>query len=148
LSNPLPEPYNAAAEVWALMQEFTDRHSSRHRLREKLGMNLAKGRGKVKVLLLLANGPISLGEIADAQGIDRPYATAIVDQLETLGLVERTADPADRRRKLVALTAEGHRAVTIAAEIMTTPPAPLTELTPTELTQLAGLLNRALGARP
>ena len=146
MSAPLPESYDAAAEVWALMQEFTDRHSPRHRLRERLGMNLGKGRGKVKVLLLLGNGPISLGEIADAQGIDRPYATTIVDQLETLSLVRRTADPADRRRKLVALTAEGDRVVAIAAEIMTTPPAPLTELTTTDLAQLSGLLNRALRA--
>ena len=40
-------------------------------------------------------------------GVDPPYATLIVDTLEERGLVERRPDPADRRRKIVQLTASG-----------------------------------------
>jgi DNA-binding MarR family transcriptional regulator len=134
----------AAAEVWALIQEFTDRHSPRHELRRRLGDGLAKGRGKVKALLQLADGPCSLGDIADAQRIDRPYATIIVDQLESLGLVERAADPEDRRRKVVALTAAGRTAAGTAAAIMAEPPAALTGLHAAELEQLRTLLGRLL----
>ena len=102
-TGPSPQ-HEAATEVWALMQSFVGDHSPRHRLRERLGVGLAKGRSKVMALLMLADAPRSLAEIADAQRIDRPYATAIVDQLEALGLAERTADARDRRRKFVALT--------------------------------------------
>jgi DNA-binding MarR family transcriptional regulator len=129
------------------MQAVTDLYSPRHELRRRLGGGLAKGRGKVTMLLRLADGPLSLGQLAEAQRIDRPYATAIVDQLESLGLVRRTGDPADRRRKLVALTDAGRDAATVAQGIMTTPPEPLRELTPAELAQLGALLTRLTSPR-
>lgn len=143
MGTPSPQPSESGAvEVWELMQTFVDTYSPRHELRRRLGVGLARGRKKVMSLLLLGEGPLSLGEIADAQRIDRPYATAIVDQLVSLGLVERTADPADRRRKLVALTPEGREAVREAAEIMAAPPAVLSGLTSAELAQLSALLVR------
>ena len=134
-----------AAEVWALMRDFVERHSPRHRLRQALGDGLAKGRSKVQVLLMLGEGPHSLSDIAEAQRIDKPYATAIVDQLEQLGLATRAADPADRRRKVVTLTEAGRRAVVTARDIMDEPPADLAALAPGELTQLAAALHRLSG---
>lgn len=129
------------------MREFVDRHSPRHRLRAQLGDGLGRGRKKIMVLVHLAAGPLTAAEIADAHRIDRPYATAIIDQLEAEDLAERTADPADRRRKLVALTPGGHAAAATAKQIIQAPPAELTELTPGELTQLGALLARlAAGA--
>jgi DNA-binding MarR family transcriptional regulator len=149
VNSPQPDPPAtgdgaAAAQVWALIQEFTDRHSPRHELRRVLGDGLGKGRGKLKALLQLADGPCSLGDIADAQCIDRPYATIIVDQLEALGLVGRTADPGDRRRKLVALTPAGKQAAGTAAAIKAAPPDVLTALRADELEQLRTLLVRLL----
>jgi DNA-binding MarR family transcriptional regulator len=131
-----------AARVWALMRDFVERHSPRHRLRQALGDGLAKGRSKVQVLLMLGQGPRSLSDIAEAQRIDKPYATAIVDQLEQLGMATRTADPDDRRRKLVALTEAGRSAATVARDIMDEPPAALSGLTPDELSRLAAALGR------
>lgn len=131
-----------AAQVWALMRDFVERHSPRHRLRQALGDGLAKGRSKVQVLLMLGDGPHSLSDIAEAQRIDKPYATAIVDQLEQLGMAVRTADAADRRRKVVTLTAAGRSAVGVARDIMDEPPAALTGLSPEELSQLAATLSR------
>jgi DNA-binding MarR family transcriptional regulator len=129
------------------MREFVDRHSPRHRLRARLGDGLGKGRKKIMVLVQLGAGPLTAGEIAEAHGIDRPYATAIVDQLEADGLAGRTADPADRRRKLVALTPKGRIAAAAAKEIIQAPPAVLAELTPDELAQLGGMLARLIAAR-
>jgi DNA-binding MarR family transcriptional regulator len=129
------------------MREFVDRHSPRHRLRAQLGDGLGKGRKKIMVLVQLGAGPLTAGEIAEAHGIDRPYATAIVDQLETDGLAERTADPADRRRKLVALTPRGHTVAATAKQIIEAPPAVLTELTRDELAQLGAVLARLAAAR-
>jgi DNA-binding MarR family transcriptional regulator len=131
-----------AAQVWALMRDFVERHSPRHRLRQALGDGLAKGRSKVQVLLMLGEGPRSLSDIAEAQRIDKPYATAIVDQLEQLGLATRTSDPDDRRRKVVTLTGAGRSAVVIARDIMDEPPAALADLSPGELARLAAALSR------
>jgi DNA-binding MarR family transcriptional regulator len=131
-----------AAQAWAMMRDFVERHSPRHRLRQALGDGLAKGRSKVQVLLMLGDGPRSLSDIAEAQRIDPPYATAIVDQLEQLGMAVRAPDPADRRRKVVTLTTAGRAAVVTARDIMAEPPAALSDLTPEELSRLTAALSR------
>jgi DNA-binding MarR family transcriptional regulator len=136
------QPADDAARVWAMMRDFVERNSPRHRLRQALGDGLAKGRSKVQVLLMLGEGPRSLSDIAEAQRIDPPYATAIVDQLELLGLAARTPDPADRRRKVVTLTESGRSAVITAQEIMDQPPAALSDLSPEDLSSLAAALGR------
>lgn len=133
-----------AARVWTLMAGFVERHSPRHRLRRELGDGLAKGRGKVMALIMLASGPRSLSDIAETQGIDPPYATAIVDQLESLGLAVREPDAQDRRRKVVTLTPAGHAAAATARDIMSEPPAELAALSPEDLTALADILTRAV----
>lgn len=131
-----------AEQVWALMSGFVERHSAKHRLRAALGDGLAKGRSKVMVLIMLGDGPRSLSEIAEAQRVDPPYATAIVDQLESLGLAVRALDPQDRRRKVVNLTAAGRKAAATAREIAGEPPEELATLDPAELDALAGILAR------
>jgi DNA-binding MarR family transcriptional regulator len=140
-TGPVPSA-DDAARVWAMMRDFVERNSPRHRLRRALGDGLAKGRSKVQVLLMLGDGPRSLSDIAEAQRIDPPYATAIVDQLELLGMAARTPDPADRRRKVVTLTEAGRSAVVTAKEIMAEPPAALSGLAPEALSQLATALSR------
>jgi DNA-binding MarR family transcriptional regulator len=137
-----PETPETPERVWALMQSFVEAHAPRTRLRQQLGLALGTGRGKVKTLIRLAERPLSLGEIADALQVDRPYATVIVNQLETHGLVERALDPIDRRRKLVTLTRRGAEVVATARRVMDTPPAPLAALGPEELAQLGGILAR------
>jgi DNA-binding MarR family transcriptional regulator len=136
------QPPPDAAAVWALLRDFVDRNSPRFRIRAALGESAGKGKTKVHVLMMLADGPLSLGDIAERERVDRPYATAIVDQLEAQGFAERTADPGDRRRKLVRLTERGRAASLTAREIYAEPPAGLAALSPAELHQLAGLLER------
>jgi DNA-binding MarR family transcriptional regulator len=136
------QPADDTAAVWAMMRDFVERNSPRHRLRQALGDGLAKGRSKVQVLLMLGEGPRTLSDIAEAQRIDPPYATAIVDQLELLGMAARTPDPADRRRKVVTLTEAGRSAVATAREILAEPPAALADLPPATLTGLANALSR------
>jgi DNA-binding MarR family transcriptional regulator len=48
----------------------------------------------------------STGEIARLTGLTSGSATRLVDRLEKAGVVERLADPRDRRRQLVALVPE------------------------------------------
>jgi DNA-binding MarR family transcriptional regulator len=59
--------------------------------------------------LIRRGAPMRMSELADALGIVRRSATSVVDDLEHSGLVERIADPADRRAVGVQLTDTGHK---------------------------------------
>ena len=48
--------------------------------------------------LILMGGPSTAGEIARHTGLTSGAVTGLIDRLERLGLVERAADPADRRK--------------------------------------------------
>jgi DNA-binding MarR family transcriptional regulator len=56
-------------------------------------------------------GPLTVGELAEAVGITQPGATRSVGQMATLGLVEASAAPGDRRRRIVSLTDRGRQLV-------------------------------------
>jgi DNA-binding MarR family transcriptional regulator len=60
---------------------------------------------------------MSMGELAAALGIDRPSATVLVDDLESLGLVRRRPHPTDRRAKVVEATRKGTAMARQADEI-------------------------------
>jgi DNA-binding MarR family transcriptional regulator len=52
-------------------------------------------------------GPLTLGSLAEIEQVAPPSVTKVVAKLEAEGLVERTADPTDRRFVLVAITDAG-----------------------------------------
>jgi DNA-binding MarR family transcriptional regulator len=135
-----------AERVWAAMRDLAAGYPPKNALRGAL--NLGRGSGRVKALLWLAEGPLSLSGIAEAIGVDAPYATLIVDTLEERGLVERRPDPADRRRKLVSLTPEGKDAVTRVARIQRQPPPGFANLSPAELDTLDELMRRLTAGDP
>ena len=63
---------------------------------------------QLKVMFTLAqSGSANVSEIAGLVGIGNAGASLLVDRLVRLGLAERTEDPADRRRTIVRLSAEG-----------------------------------------
>jgi DNA-binding MarR family transcriptional regulator len=134
----------APEQAWALIQRFAEVHSRRGELADALGFRLGGGRGKV--LFQLRDGPRTLRQLADANGVDAPYATLIVDKLEAHGLVERRPHPDDRRRKLVTLTPAGHDAIATADAILLRPPPGFAALSPTETAHLSALLTRLLAA--
>jgi DNA-binding MarR family transcriptional regulator len=138
-----PTQTEVAARVWAAMRAFVTANDRNRELQEGLG--LGRGTGRVKVLLMLLNGPATLRDIAEANQIDAPYATVIVDKLVGLGLVERSAHPDGRRRKLVTLTEAGHEAVERAKRIISEPPAALTALAPADLDLLDEVVSRLAG---
>lgn len=47
--------------------------------------------------------------LAELIGLDPSQVVALVDELESSGLVKRVTDPNDRRSKLVSATAKGNR---------------------------------------
>jgi DNA-binding MarR family transcriptional regulator len=122
------------------MQTLVDQHGRLRTIQDSLG--LGAGTGRAKVLFMLRERPLTLSEIAEGHSVDAPYATLIVDKLESLGLVTRQPHPSDRRRKLVVLTPEGFTAAAKAEEILTAPPPVLDTLSATEIRQLDALLSR------
>jgi DNA-binding MarR family transcriptional regulator len=59
-----------------------------------------------------------LTELARRAGIGKPAVSELVDELETMGLVERTADPADGRAKLVVPTKTGAQLIASAGSVI------------------------------
>jgi DNA-binding MarR family transcriptional regulator len=52
-----------------------------------------------------------LTNLADSAGLSLSSMAELIDDLESLGYVQRQPDPSDRRAKLVALTPSGWRAI-------------------------------------
>ncbi len=137
-------PAVPAEQAWALMQHFVGSHNRHDDLAQALGFRLGAGRGKV--LLQLRRKAMTLTELAEANGVDAPYATLIVDKLEAHGLVERRPHPDDRRRKLVTLTTAGQDAIATADAIVLRPPGAIGTLRAEEMRQLIQLLTRLIEA--
>ena len=62
---------------------------------------------QAKVLYLLAAGDLNMSELVARLGVTMPTGSGVVDRLVEHGLIARRADPSDRRRVLVGITAEG-----------------------------------------
>ena len=129
-----------AAHVWVAMRDLVGSHPTKDLMRAAL--DLGRGSGRVKSLMWLAEGPMSLSGLAEAVGVDAPYATLIVDSLEERGLVERQPDPADRRRKIVTLTPAGNEAIEKLLRIEREPPPGFARLSSAELETLESLMRR------
>jgi DNA-binding MarR family transcriptional regulator len=86
--------------------------------------------------------PQSQRELARRLHYDPSNINALADSLEARGLIERRADAADRRFRLLALTPEGERLRTKLEEMLAQPPHFLERLTPTEQKQLLHLLAK------
>tara|TARA_R110000868_G_scaffold53249_3_gene167333 strand:+ start:1530 stop:2027 length:498 start_codon:yes stop_codon:yes gene_type:complete len=72
----------------------------------------------VSALLLLADGPLSVTEIAQQVGVTHAAVIKNVKKLVDLGLAERGEDEHDARRKPLHLTAAGVKQAAAAAHFM------------------------------
>ncbi|MBY6411150.1 MarR family transcriptional regulator [Rhodococcus sp. BP-252] len=89
-------------------------------------------------------GPMTMRELAEQMGCEPSNATAVIDYLESQGLLERRPHPTDRRAKQILLTAEGaERRRTLLAGLRGASPL-ISGLTPAELETLGDLLRRAV----
>lgn len=99
--------------------------------------------------LAAASRPLSVGEIADAVGVDQPRASRLVQQAVQLDLVRREADPDDARRTRVALTDAGTRLVRgFRGERREAIDAALSGFTEAERAELARLLAKLADSWP
>jgi DNA-binding MarR family transcriptional regulator len=69
------------------------------------------------VIRALHDEPLPLARLAALLDVTKQAAQQTVDDMEAAGLVRREADPADGRRKLLALTPRGRRVRATALEV-------------------------------
>jgi DNA-binding MarR family transcriptional regulator len=97
------------------------------------------------VLHLIEPGQaVPMGELAGALSCDASNVTGLVDRLEARGLIARQPSPADRRVKVLSLTAAGKRVRAVLIERLTAPPDALGRLSAQEQRLLVDLLRRIL----
>jgi DNA-binding MarR family transcriptional regulator len=96
---------------------------------------------QVNALLTLEPGQaVPMRSLAARLDSDASNLSVLVDRLERRGAVERRPDPADRRVKALALTAEGERLRADFWRDLVADPEPLTALSEADLQALAALL--------
>jgi DNA-binding MarR family transcriptional regulator len=71
--------------------------------------------------------------------------TALIDRLESRGLVQRRQSPDDRRVKILDLTPAGSRVRARLVRRMCEEPLPLSRLSPREQRTLLKILERLVG---
>jgi len=98
---------------------------------------------QVSALATIAKrGPLTLGELAAAEGVQPPSITRVVANLEGDGLVERDVDPDDRRVTRVRVTARGSQVLERSrARKNAFLRAGLEDLSPAELAAIARALS-------
>jgi DNA-binding MarR family transcriptional regulator len=76
------------------------------RLRQEAGADLSPSLSSA-LAAIERHGPVTPSELADHERVQRPTATRGIARLEELGLVDRAADPRDRRSSLISASAAG-----------------------------------------
>jgi DNA-binding MarR family transcriptional regulator len=128
----------AAREAWQAMADLVLDNQRRREVSDRVGLSF----GKVRALRRIAARPMRMRELAALIGVDPPNLTALIDDLERSGLVERRAHSTDRRVKVVVATPEGAALAQQAEEILERPPASLLELPADQLETLSQILDR------
>ena len=83
--------------------------------------------------VIAAREPATLNEVAEGVGRGAPAVSRAVDALVRAGHVQREADPDNRRRLALRLTAEGRDLLSMAPKAGTALQTKLSRLAPSEL---------------
>lgn len=120
-----------AKSIVDFMPQFNDKINSLFPLPRPSAVD-SLTKSQVRVLMLVSERPGQTAtELGDGLGMTKANLTGILDELESKGLAERAADPKDRRKFRVGLTAPGRKkAEAIAREfdkVLESRIAPLSE---------------------
>lgn len=102
----------------------------------------------VPVLVVLLPGPLSQREIAATMHVTEQTVGRVLHGLQDQGYLTREPHAQDRRRRVVALTEAGRRALAELDQAQTVENLIGDALTPEEITVLRGLLTRMVQAHP
>jgi DNA-binding MarR family transcriptional regulator len=99
----------------------------------------------VALVYLRESGKAAQQKLAETMMMDANNCVILLNGLEEEGLIERTRDPQDRRRHIVAITAKGQKALENAErKLETLEDEVLGSLDASERDQLRDLLAKAL----
>jgi DNA-binding MarR family transcriptional regulator len=132
-------------DVWRSLVDLV--MDSRDDVRRAIRIATGLSPGRVRALRHLVDGPLTLRELAHAIDSDAPATTVTVNDLEQRGLVVRDPHPANRRAKLVSLTAAGRALALRARRIINRAPPVLATLPPADLAALARIVAAVADAR-
>ena len=131
-----------ACDAWQLLTQLFFAHRANL---PTLAAELRLSPAQCHVLHLIEPGrPIPMGQLAETLACDASNVTGLVDRLESRGLVRRRPSAADRRVKVLDLTANGSRLRTLLLDRMTTPPDTFARLSTSEQRALVRILTRLL----
>lgn len=97
--------------------------------------------------LLSENESLPQRAFAELLWCDASYVTAIVDKMEERGLIERRADPNDRRVKRISITAAGLKLRDEVLARLYEPPLAIKQLSKSDQRALRDIMRRALELR-
>jgi DNA-binding MarR family transcriptional regulator len=132
-------PSSVAAEAWGLLSEVL--HANRPKF-----MALCREFDLFPPQMLVLRSldePKPMRDVAQFLACDTSNLTGIIDRLEQRDLVHRTADPKDRRVKLLVLTDKGQRLRKEITARMLVPPAEIAGLSAADQRALRDILRRA-----
>jgi DNA-binding MarR family transcriptional regulator len=99
------------------------------RVRTELGLSTNEWRA---LMQLVAAGPLTATDLARRTGLAGPTITALVDRLERAGMLDRSLDESDRRRRCIAATELSTRHVTLVTDELLGPLHAASEELPAE----------------
>jgi DNA-binding MarR family transcriptional regulator len=137
-----------ASEAWVCITQLFKSSDNERRfihIAETLGLTPKMLGG---LLCLVPGAPKPMRAIVEEWHCDPSWVTAIVDELEQRGLVDRRVDAVDRRAKSVSLTELGDEARREAFELLSVPPPGIAALPKAEQRQLRDLLRKATADLP
>ncbi|AJP01856.1 MarR family transcriptional regulator [Streptomyces cyaneogriseus subsp. noncyanogenus] len=140
-SHPTPRPDALTLEVVELIGEAVARFHADY---EEAAARHALTGAQARLLSLLSLEPLPMRRLAQRLRCEPSNVTGIVDRLELRGLVERRPDPADRRVKVAAATAEGRRVARALRDSLRFAREPLAGLSEAERLALRDALRRML----
>ncbi|MGC5562102.1 MarR family winged helix-turn-helix transcriptional regulator [Streptomyces sp. FR-108] len=130
----------------ALHEELAHQLTDIAGVRRELGRIALPGcsAGCVTALTVLSrHDALSIGQLAELLGVDMSVTSRYVAQLTMLHWVDRRPDPADRRSRILRLTADGRARFAELSERRTTElAARLVDWSDEDIRQLASLLSR------
>ncbi|RKE17587.1 MarR family winged helix-turn-helix transcriptional regulator [Streptomyces sp. TLI_171] len=141
----MAEPHQAPPSLVELTTYLLSRtgKDARARLAERLAADGLRLHHHAALAALADLGPHTQRELADRLRLDPSDLAKAADLLAARGWLDRTRDPADRRRLTLTLTPAGHtRLAALQAEARTVQDAVLAPLDPAERATLHALLLR------
>jgi DNA-binding MarR family transcriptional regulator len=144
---PPPGPLTFQASTWHMLALAGSQ--ARHLWADML-VQLHVSPSQFKVLQALReSGPLGQHQLAELIAVDPRNAVPLIDSLAERGLLGREVDPADRRRRVLKLTARGQELAaslaSVAAEIEQDFFSPLTPAEQQSLRRMLLSLLRACG---